>query len=295
MEAWKWWDRSMHYLFSVDPQAFLDLLLGEGQVRYLAHLPEKLEGDRAIVDTLLDTEIIEDGSFLLVHLESETRKDSKMGERLLEYNQKVRKKYKYKRDVLSGVFHLGNDAELKSSPLLWGTPLRQWSRTLEFCYPVVEMKYLTPRGIRRRGRIALLPLLPLTEGGAEWDVVQGVLHDLEFEDRELLKIAFGMAMRRVSEEHRESLKKEYHMIYDELRADPLFREMLDDERKEGIQKMQEGLIALVARDFSELEFLARTKITAIDSWEHLQHLILDLTLLHTHEEMEQFLLALNGH
>ena len=24
MEAWKWWDRSMHYLFSADPQAFLD-------------------------------------------------------------------------------------------------------------------------------------------------------------------------------------------------------------------------------------------------------------------------------
>ncbi len=83
------------------------------------------------------------------------------------------------------------------------------------------------------------------------------------------------------------------MIYDELRADPLFREMLDDERKEGIQKMQEGLIALVARDFPELEALARAKITAIDSWEHLQHLMLDLTILHTHEEMEQFLLSLS--
>jgi len=78
-EAWKWWDRSMHYLFSADPQAFLDLLLGKGQVRYLAHLPEKLEGDLSIVDTLLETEIIGEGSLLLVHLESETRKDSKMG------------------------------------------------------------------------------------------------------------------------------------------------------------------------------------------------------------------------
>jgi len=75
-----------------DPQAFLNLLLGEGQVRYLAHLPEKVDGDYAIVDTLLDTEIIEDGSFLLVHLESETHYDAEMGERLLEYNQKVRSK-----------------------------------------------------------------------------------------------------------------------------------------------------------------------------------------------------------
>src|SRR5579859_998208 len=132
MVAWKWWDRSMHYLFSADPQTFLDLLLGEEQVRYLAHLPEKVEGDLSIVDTLLDTETIEEGEILLVHLESETRYDSGMGERLLEYNQKVRKKYKYKRDVLSGVFHLRNDTELKPSPLMWGTSLRQWSRTLEF-------------------------------------------------------------------------------------------------------------------------------------------------------------------
>src|SRR5260370_7524914 len=126
----------MHYLFSVDPQAFLDLLLGEGQVRYLAHLPEKLEGDLSIVDTLLDTEIVEDGSFLLVHLESETRKDSNMGERLLEYNQRIRKKYKYKRDVLSGVFHLGNNAPLEPSPLVWRTSLLHCYPPLQFLYPV---------------------------------------------------------------------------------------------------------------------------------------------------------------
>ena len=87
------------------------------------------------------------------------------------------------------------------------------------------------------------------------------------------------------------------MIYNELRSDPLFREMLDDEReegrKEGIQKMQEGLVALVARDFAELELLARTKIMAINNLERLQHLMLDLTILHTHEEMEQFLLRLS--
>jgi len=297
MEAWKWWDRSMHYLFSADPQVFLDLLLGEGQVRYLAHLPEKLEGDHAIVDTLLDTEIIEEGDFLLVHLESETSNESKMGERLLEYNQKVRKKYKYKRDVLSGVFHLGNDTELKSSPLLWGTSLRQWSRTLEFRYPVVEMKHLTPEDIRRRGRTALLPLLPLTKGGAEWDVVQGVLHDLEFEDRELLKIAFGMAMRRVSEEHRKQLKKEYHMIYDELRADPLYREMLDDERQEGrqegaLQTAQQIAIRLVANRFPELEKFAKIVIAAVSDVERLQMLVIELSIASSQEHARELLFTL---
>lgn len=287
----------MHYLFGADPQAFLDLLLGEGQVRYLAHLPEKVDGDHAIVDTLLDTEIIEDGSFLLVHLESETRKDSKMGERLLEYNQKIRKKYKYKRDVLSGVFHLGNDAELGSSPLLWGTSLRQWSRTLEFHYPIVEMKYLTPVDIRKRGRLALLPLLPLTEGGAEWKIVQEMLQDLEFEDHELLKIAFGMAMQRVSKEHRKALKKEYHVIYDELRADPLFREMLDDEREEGrqegaLQTARQMAIRLIAARFPELEKFARIVIDAVSDVEQLQMLIIELSAASSQEYAKQLLFSL---
>lgn len=150
----------------------------------------------------------------------------------------------------------------------------------------------------------LLPLLPLTEGGAKWEIVHGMLYDLGFGDRELLKIAFGMAMERMPEDDRKRLKKEYHMIYDELRADPLCREMLDDERQEGreegiqqatqqaMQKMQRTVIALIVRDFPELESLAQTRSTAINSLERLQELILDLTILHTQEEIEQFLLSL---
>jgi hypothetical protein len=301
MVAWKWWDRSMHYLFGADPQVFLDLLLGEGQVRYLAHLPEKVEGDYAIVDTLLKTEIIEESEILLVHLESETSYDSDIRERLLEYNQKIRKKYKYKQDILSGVFHLGMDTALKRSPLLWGTSLQPWSRILEFRYPVVEMKHLTPEDIRRWERSVLLPLLPLTEGGAKWEVVQDMLYDLGFGDRELLKIAFGMAMERMPEEDRKRLKKEYHMIYDELRADPLCREMLDDEREEGrqegrqegaLQTAQQIAIRLVENRFPELEKFANIVISAMSDVERLQMLIIELSIASTPEHAKQLLFSL---
>ena len=219
----------------------------------------------------------------------------------MEYNQRIRKKYEYKRDVLSGVFHLGNDAPLEPSPLVWGTPLQQWYRTLEFRYPAVEMGYLTPRGIRRLGRKALLPLLPLTERGAEWDVVRGMLHDLECGDRELLKIGFGMAMQRVPEEEQESLRKEYEMIYQELMEDQFYRYLVNDGVRQGIplgiqqgiQKIQEGLINLVARNFPKLEALAQTKFAAVNSLDRLQQLMQDLYLLRTQEEVEQFLLQLS--
>jgi len=41
--------------------------------------------------------------------------------------------------------------------------------------------------------------------------------------------------------------------------------------------------------------LQRTKITAISSLDRLQQLMLDLTILHSHEDMEQFLLSLDEH
>ena len=41
------WDRSMYYLITIDPQAYLDLILPG--LRYLGCLPEKLEGPYLVV------------------------------------------------------------------------------------------------------------------------------------------------------------------------------------------------------------------------------------------------------
>ena len=188
------WDRSMYYLMTIDPQAYLDLILPG--LRYLGCLPERLEGPHLVMDVLLKTETIKGRHPLLVHLESETYHNSKMPERLLEYNKAVRKKYKT--DVISGVFHLQNDTAIEQSPLVWETPLKEWSRVLTFNYPVVEMQDLIPEEIRSRGRAALLPLLPLTNGGAKRHIVQGMLSDLRRLDRlDLFSIAFRMAVRKV--------------------------------------------------------------------------------------------------
>ncbi len=83
------------------------------------------------------------------------------------------------------------------------------------------------------------------------------------------------------------------MSKEELRSDPLFREMLDDEHQEGIQAMQETAIGMVAESFAKLESLARTKFMAINSLKRLQRLMQDLYRLHTQEEVEYFLLSLN--
>ncbi len=50
---------------------------------------------------------------------------------------------------------------------------------------------------------------------------------------------------------------------------------------------------LVAR-FAELESLASARITALDNLERLQHLIIDLSIARSPEEMKRVLLDINA-
>jgi len=85
------------------------------------------------------------------------------------------------------------------------------------------------------------------------------------------------------------------MIYQELMEDQFYRYLVNDGVRKGVKKMQETVIGMVAESSAKLESLARTKITAISSLDRLQQLMLDLTILHSHEDMEQFLLSLDEH
>ncbi len=215
-----------------------------------------------------------------------------MPERLLEYNKAVREKYKT--DVISGVFHLQNDTAIEQSPLVWETPLKEWSRVLTFNYPVVEMQDLIPEEIRSRGRAALLLLLPLTNGGAKRHVVQGMLSNLRWLDRpDLLSIAFRMAVRKMSDRGRKWLREEYTMEYDALRMDPLYWILQKDSREEALQQaiqaMQQTAINVVAKRFPGLKQHAQKSIVMVNDLQRLQELIVDLSVLSQSDEVDEFL------
>lgn len=87
------------------------------------------------------------------------------------------------------------------------------------------------------------------------------------------------------------------MIYDELRSDPLFKEMLDDERQEGrqegaLQTAQEIAIRLVANRFPGLEKFVRIVIAAVRDVERLQLLIIELSIASSEEQAKQLLFSL---
>jgi flagellar biosynthesis/type III secretory pathway protein FliH len=87
-------------------------------------------------------------------------------------------------------------------------------------------------------------------------------------------------------------------MHEILRESPAYQWILDEGIEEGIQRgmqqgMQQAVINMVVAHFPELEPLAKTRITAVSNLERLQHLIMDLSISHSQEEMERVLLSLD--
>ena len=145
----------------------------------------------------------------------------------------------------------------------------------------------------------LIPLLPLTDGGMEREVVEYMFARLAGKGyRQLATMGFLFAAlafrqsRRYSDQ--EWLERRFKYMHDILRESPAYQWILDEGREEGIQQgMQQAVINMVVARFPELESLARARITAVSNLERLQHLIIDLTISHNQEEAQRVLLSLD--
>ena len=81
-------------------------------------------------------------------------------------------------------------------------------------------------------------------------------------------------------------------MHDILKESWAYQEIMGKGAQKGVQAMQQAAIDMVVANFADLETLARAKITALDDLEHLQHLIVDLGISHTREQMKRVLLSL---
>lgn len=86
-------------------------------------------------------------------------------------------------------------------------------------------------------------------------------------------------------------------MHDILEESWVYQEMVQKGLAQGIEKgvlaMQQAAIDLTKASFADLEALAKAKITAIKDLNRLQHLIVDLGISHTREQMECVRLSLD--
>src|SRR5436853_4825101 len=127
---------------------------------------------------------------------------------------------------------------MKRPTLIRSAPLEEEFLTLRYNYLVVEMSDLTPEDIRAQGRAALLPLLPLTRGGMRREMVEQMLQDLEGEGKEELReVGFILAWLKFARHdpvENAWLKWRYKKMFQLLRQEPLYSEILREGRQEGV-------------------------------------------------------------
>ncbi len=295
----------MSALVGSNPQAFLDLVVPG--CRFIQHHRNKLASSERQPDAIIEAWHWTGKRFLL-NLEFQTYKEAHIPEKLLLYN--ILLWWQYKLPVRSEVAYLTSNEQIDRPPLCWPTLGEHGKDMLRFEYGNTEMWKKSPDDLLSLKHMELLPLLPLTQGGNERAVVELMFARLAGEQfRQLATMGFLFAAlafhrsRRYSDQ--EWLESRYNHMHDILRESPAYQWILNEGREEGraeglLEGMQRGsqktaqqaAISIVVARFPELELLARATILAVDDLERLQHLIIDLSISHSQEEVERVLRSL---
>ncbi|HEX3640954.1 MAG TPA: hypothetical protein VHV10_06670 [Ktedonobacteraceae bacterium] len=308
----KVWDTMMSALVGSNPQAFLDLVLPGSSFR--KHHRNKLGISERQPDAIIQAWHPIDKEFLF-NPEFQTSKEKHIPERLLLYNILLRWEFEHVLPVRSEVIYLTKNEQIEQPPLCWPTLGKHNGEESIFDYGNTEMWKKLPEDLISLEHMELLPLLPLTQGGMQREVVEYMFALLPGEQyRQLAMMGFlfaALAFRRARHySDQEWLERRFSHMHEILRESPAYQWILDEGIEEGIQRgiqqgvqqgreegilaMQQAAINMVIARFAELESLARARITVVSNLERLQHLIIDLSITHSQEEMERVLLSLDS-
>jgi len=298
----------MSALVGSNPQAFLDLVLPGSS--FIKHHRNKLGISERQPDAIIQAWHPIDKEFLF-NPEFQTSKEKHIPERLLLYNILLRWQFEHLLPVRSEVIYLTKNEEIEQPPLCWPTLGKRNGEKSLFDYGNTKMWKKLPEDLIGLEHMELLPLLPLTQGGMQREVVEYMFARLPGEQyRQLATMGFlfaALAFHRSKRYiDREWLERRFSHMHEILRESPAYQWILDEGIEEGIQRgrqqgiqqgiqqgMQQAVINMVVAHFPELEPLARARITAVSNLERLQHLIMDLSISHSQEEMKRVLLSLD--
>jgi predicted transposase YdaD len=266
-------------------------------------MPHKLRSWQLEVDALLSV-LIEDQEVLL-HLEFQTYRDATMSQRLLQYNVLIR--IEYGLPVISYVIYLLKGGARPATPLCWEAPAGQ--EVLRFHFGSIEIGDLTPEEIVSTHQARLLPLLPLTRGGASRNVVRMMVNKLEPDNvsqEELAVIGFTFASMVFQREHnsvdQEWLIRSFKEMYDLIRDTPIYHEMTRMAREEGLKEgLEEGLkeglkegeqkalrgaiLDIVQERFPKLVELASSQVKLVNDTIVLRRLVVKPSLTRSMKEV----------
>lgn len=313
------YDQAMRLLVDADPLALARFLLrqnpltryltepGQG-LRLVSQLNTEFQGTEARADGLFMLEHGKGQTFIL-HPEVQTRHDSNMGERMIDYGHRIRQKHG-SLPIAAFVIYLLEDAGIQEPPYCW--PFFDGPPTLTFHYTCVKLWEVERAEVVDLKRPALLPLALLTKGGANRIIVKDMFQELLSNQlHDLLPIGQTIAGWLLKGMDLEWLRKEYRDMLELFKDSPAYQWMVEDAHAEGFERgIEQGLergrgevrkaqeqaqqaqkqaqqareafrqtiVALVEERYPEWTDLARRQVQAMTDLECLQQAILRVSL-----------------
>jgi predicted transposase YdaD len=248
----KKWDRLTKMLLAANPQHLVNWLL-PGAI-YKGELVREQIEPRAIEADILCIVVL-NGRKMVLHVEIQRRSASNMGKRLWEYNAMTI--FSTGLPVLSVVIYLykgPKDCKVVDSPHIIVLPT---GKEIHRFYFVSIKLWELPREVFKRQHLeGLLPLLPLTSGGASREVVEEMITGLQVSNNEdLLSLGYAFAALTFKQDaDKEWLKRRFKMLEEILEESWAYREMVkeaslkalmlgrEEGEKEGLEKGEKRAI-----------------------------------------------------
>ncbi len=289
-------DNATKRLLREKPQHFVSWLVPEGIFK--RNLSVELKSRNIYADGLFSITVNELPA--LLHTEFQTGKDGLMAERLLEYSVLASSENNWL-PVYTYVIYLRKDGDVPKSPLIRRLPSGE--EVHRFYYQVIEVAKISAKQLLQRGLLGLLPLLPLTDGGTQPEVMQEAVSTLvDAREIELLALAYTFGgLVSGNKAYDEWFKRSFAMLEDILEESWTYKEIIkkglekgrEEERQQRIQEQHQTLLSFVQVRFPKLVTLAKQQTTPINDPDVLHSLTVKLFSVQTADEAKQALMEVD--
>jgi predicted transposase YdaD len=304
------WDDIIKKLINTNPAAFVKWLVPNAT--FVRQLPLVLEHEDVYVDGLFELTV--NGKTMLLHIEVQTYNDDEMDKRMLYYHVITWRKYNL--PVLSCVIYLLFDGTICPSPMNLDVPTGEPS--IHFFFRNIEMSRLSFDDVVQIKEVGILPLLPLTKGGATRTGINRMFQEIqrgqeldEIEKAALELIGYTLAalvFRRQSAADQQWLIRRFREMHDRLQESPIYQEILNEGLEKGLREGRESgiavglaqgrleatrdmLLSFVDARFPKLNPLAEEQAKLISDVTVLRQLASEIVAAQTQAEAQQILLT----
>jgi hypothetical protein len=240
----------------------------------------------------------------LVNLMFLTHKEEHVGGKVALYCGSLH--YTTELPVLSHAVYLLKQDEIEEPPFrIPGIPglTPGGGDTLWLDYHAMKLFERKPEDLLQIRQVEVLPLLPLTQGGAKREVVEMMFTRLGNKwDYDLAYFGFIFATlicdNLGQQDDLRWLEERFKDMEDALHDSPayqwVFNKGINEGISQGVLAMQQTAISIVAARFADLEELSQSKVPALGDLEDLQELIKNLSALSPDDrgKAKQMLLAI---